>query len=250
MTSVRRSLLLLAAMTLAMPARAGEAEEPAPDDWVPGEFSGNVTLISDYVFRGVSQTRESFALQAGIDWSHETGIYAGTWGSSVSFGDASFLEQDFYVGFANEFAGFSYDLAAIFFYYPKENDFNYWEFAFNTGYDFGAAAVSAGVLWSPDYFGTLDSGWYFSTGVNVPIPVDIPYGFDLAVDATAGFTTVNEDIFGTDEEYWDWSVGLQVGMPKGFSLDLRYHDTDVDDVGSSVEDLADERFVAGLTFSF
>ena len=52
MIRVRRTLLLLAAMTLAVPAYAGEAEEAAPDDWFPGEFSGNVTLIVD-LFDGV-----------------------------------------------------------------------------------------------------------------------------------------------------------------------------------------------------
>jgi len=245
MTLVRRTLLTLCALTLAWPALAGDAPEPAPDDWFPGEFSGNVTLISDYIFRGVSQTRESFALQAGIDWSHDSGIYAGVWGSSISFAeeDNTFLEQDAYVGYAGEIGKFSYDLAAIFFYYPKENDFNYWEFALNTGYDLGFSAVSFGILWSPSYFGTLDDGIYVSTGVNVPFPIDIPYGFDLALDVTFGYTKTDEVIF-TDDDYIDWSVGLVVGLPKGFSLDLRYHDTDVQ------QDIADARFVGGLTFSF
>ncbi len=240
--TVRRVLLLLCAVTLSVPAAA--EEEPAPDDWFPGEFSGNVTLISDYVFRGVSQTRESFALQAGIDWNHDSGLYAGVWGSSISFGgDDSFLEQDVYIGYANNIGDFSYDVSAIFFYYPKENDFNYWEFAVNTGYDLDFAQLSFGFLWSPDYFGTLDSGWYVSTGLSVPIPVEIPYGFDLGLDFTFGYTATDEDIF-DDDDYLDWSVGLVVGLPKGFSLDLRYHDT------SENLDIADARFVGGLTFSF
>ncbi len=245
MTLVRRTLALLCALTLGLPATAEEAE-PAPDDWFPGEFSGNVTLTSDYVFRGVSQTRESFALQAGIDWTHETGLYLGVWGSSISFSqeDDSFLEQDAYIGFANSIGNFSYDISAIFYYYPKENDLNYWEFALNLGYDFEFAAVSLGTLYSPDYFGTLDHGWYTSAGVNIPIPVEIPYGFDLALDLTAGWTHTDEDIFASDQNYWDWSVGLVVGLPKGFSLDLRYHDTD------EPIDIADSRFVGGLTFSF
>lgn len=237
----------LAALAVAGPTSAFAEEtmaEEEENDWLPGSLSGNVGLTSDYIFRGVSQTQESIALQGGIDWTFDSGFYVGTWGSSIKFaGDDSFLEQDFYGGYAGSIGeNFSYDFFATFFYYPKEEDYNYWEFAGSGSYDFGPLAVNAGVLWSPDYFGTLDSGWYASTGVAVPIPLDLPVG--LSVDANVGYTNTSEDIF-DDDDYWDWNVGLVVELPKNLSLDLRYHDTDVNGV-----DDADSRFVAGVFYSF
>jgi hypothetical protein len=47
------------------------------------EISANVTLASDYVFRGVSQTDNQMAIQGGFDWGHDSGFYVGTWASNV-----------------------------------------------------------------------------------------------------------------------------------------------------------------------
>ena len=50
------------------------------------EASANVTLTSDYRFRGISQTGEDAAIQGGFDLGFEPGFYIGTWASSVDFG--------------------------------------------------------------------------------------------------------------------------------------------------------------------
>jgi uncharacterized protein (TIGR02001 family) len=49
------------------------------------EISANVTLATDYTFRGISQTGERGALQGGFDWAGESGIYTGIWASNVDF---------------------------------------------------------------------------------------------------------------------------------------------------------------------
>lgn len=66
------------------------------------EVTANVALTSDYVWRGVSQNQEDPALQGGFDYTHESGFYAGVWGSNVNFGNAS-TEIDLYLGWATEF---------------------------------------------------------------------------------------------------------------------------------------------------
>jgi uncharacterized protein (TIGR02001 family) len=44
----------------------------------PHEFSANVSILSDYLYRGISQTNENFALQGGLDYAHSTtGLYVG-----------------------------------------------------------------------------------------------------------------------------------------------------------------------------
>ena len=89
---------LVAAAALALPGVA-LAEDPQ----VP--ISANLTFTTDYVFRGLSQTDEKFAVQGGFDWeSANYGIYIGTWASNVSWtsaldgGDSSSAEVDVYAG--------------------------------------------------------------------------------------------------------------------------------------------------------
>ncbi|MBE0616861.1 MAG: hypothetical protein IH608_02885, partial [Proteobacteria bacterium] len=79
-------------------------------------FSGNVAMTSDYVFRGISQTDSNPAIQGGFDYASPVGLYVGTWASNVAFGGN--IEMDWYGGFSNEVAGFSYDLGVIYYAYP------------------------------------------------------------------------------------------------------------------------------------
>ena len=58
------------------------------------DITGNVAMTSDYVFRGISQTDNQMAIQGGLDYAHESGIYVGTWASNVS--------PDFFNGAGND----------------------------------------------------------------------------------------------------------------------------------------------------
>jgi uncharacterized protein (TIGR02001 family) len=107
--------LILAA--LAVPGLA-MAEEASP-------FSGNVSLVSDYLYRGISQTAAKPAIQGGFDYAHPSGFYIGAWGSNISWisdginATGASLELDTYLGFKNKFAGdFSYDVGYLRYNYP------------------------------------------------------------------------------------------------------------------------------------
>jgi uncharacterized protein (TIGR02001 family) len=114
--------LILAA--LAAPCVAMAEDAPATP---ASPVTANVGLVSDYVWRGISQTSHSPAVQGGIDYVHSSGFYAGVWGSNVSWiadsgaiatGSAG-LELDTYLGFKNSFAeDFSYDVGFIRYNYP------------------------------------------------------------------------------------------------------------------------------------
>lgn len=52
---------------------------------VHAQLSGNAATTSDYVWRGSSQTREAPAVQTGIRYTHDSGLYASVWGSNVRF---------------------------------------------------------------------------------------------------------------------------------------------------------------------
>lgn len=106
--------LILAALAAPGVAMADAAPAPAP------AVVANVGWVSNYVFRGITQTIGKPAVQGGFDYSHASGFYAGVWGSNVSWitgsyatGDAS-LETDTYLGMRNSFAtDFSYDVGFI-----------------------------------------------------------------------------------------------------------------------------------------
>lgn len=114
--------LILAALAVPGIAMAADAA-PA------SAFTANVGLVSDYVWRGISQTSHAPAIQGGFDYAHTSGLYAGVWGSNVSWivdtattlngvGSAG-LELDTYFGFKNTFADdFSYDVGFIRYNYP------------------------------------------------------------------------------------------------------------------------------------
>src|SRR5256885_11108580 len=97
---MRKSILSLAvaAAVLVPGLAAAQATAPSP-------LTGNATLISDYRFRGISQTFQEPAIQGGFDYAHASGLYAGNWNSNVSQG-AGFpggnIEMDFYGGFKKD----------------------------------------------------------------------------------------------------------------------------------------------------
>ena len=88
-----------AALALMSSVPAFAQEEPAG----PVTISGSVALVSDYRFRGVSQTDKGMAVQGGITATHESGAYVGTWASNLGgwgrFGGSN-MELDLFAGYA------------------------------------------------------------------------------------------------------------------------------------------------------
>jgi uncharacterized protein (TIGR02001 family) len=95
-------------------ASAQQAPAPSP-------VTGNITLASEYRFRGIDQTAGKPAIQGGLDYSHASGVYLGNWNSNISQG-AGFpggsLEMDFYGGWKKAFGDLGLDVGAIYYYYP------------------------------------------------------------------------------------------------------------------------------------
>lgn len=113
---MRKSILSAAvAATLLVPGLAA-AQAAAP-------ITGNMSLVSDYRFRGLTQTFEEPALQGGFDYAHSSGIYLGNWNSSISdsFFAGSPLEMDFYGGYKGAAGPLGYDIGVLYYYYPGSN---------------------------------------------------------------------------------------------------------------------------------
>jgi uncharacterized protein (TIGR02001 family) len=112
---MRNTILSLSvAAALAAPLTAAAQATPAP------AVTGNMTLASDYRFRGLTQTFEEPALQGGFDYAHSSGLYVGNWNSGISetlfFGSP--IEMDFYGGYKRSFGDIGLDVGLIYYYYP------------------------------------------------------------------------------------------------------------------------------------
>jgi uncharacterized protein (TIGR02001 family) len=120
---MRKSLLSLAVLAaFAAPAIAIAQTAPAAPAAAPSPVTGNMTIASDYRFRGISQTYRGPAIQGGIDYAHDSGFYIGNWNSNVSsavYSGGAGIEMDFYGGWKKAFGDFGLDLGFLYYYYPN-----------------------------------------------------------------------------------------------------------------------------------
>jgi len=240
-----KKLILASAVVAAVAAPAAALAQQAPTAPAsPHTFSYNLGFFSNYIFRGVSQTGGKPALQGGFDYGHESGFYAGTWASNVSwlqdFGQytRSSLEWDFYGGYKWAFANdFGLDVGSIYYWFPgSKNGVNNptgqsadtWEIYVAGTWKFLGAKFSYSLQ---DYFGFRPTGqktdgtWYLDLFGN--------YAFGdsgWSLNAHYGITDVAKDGSGASEaSYDDWRIGgaytVQSGPVKGLELGVYYSDT-------------------------
>jgi uncharacterized protein (TIGR02001 family) len=102
---MHKSKLLVAVLGALSALPAFAADAPAS----PFTVSGNVGITSNYIYRGIAQTSTNPAIQGGFDVAHSSGLYAGVWGSNVSWIQDSgavatgsvTMELDTYLGYKN-----------------------------------------------------------------------------------------------------------------------------------------------------
>lgn len=172
---------LLAVSALPGLAQTTAAAEP--------EFSvtGNLGVLSDYRFRGISQTNKKAAVQGGIDFAHSSGLYLGNWNSNVDsagFSGAN-IEMDFYGGWKHSFGDFGLDLGVIYYYYPGSGQggaFKVDNTELYVGGSWGPLALKYSYAVS-DFFGVPGtSGAYY-----VQLSGNHDFGNGFGVNASVGY---------------------------------------------------------------
>ena len=194
----RKALNVIASACLAIGGfvAAPAVAQESSSDW---DFSANVALTNNYIYRGFTQTDGDFAIQGGFDVSHSSGFYVGTWASNIDFNDqtieddgdtvSSSIEIDVYGGFAGEFSNsmFSYDVGVIYYAYPgspKGSSYDFVEFGFTLGADAGWASFDVGLWFSPDFFGGIGDAIYVP--INVAVPVNMGNSGPVGLEFSAG----------------------------------------------------------------
>ena len=192
----------------------------------PHSFTGNMNLVSEYRFRGISQTDFRPALQGGFDYSHASGIYLGVWASNVSWlADAgaggSSLEVDFYGGYKGAVGDFGYDVGLLQYYYPgsfsgpKPDTL---ELYVSGSWQMLSLKYSHALT---DLFGVPDSKNSNYTELNGNF--ELGAGFGLL--AHVGYQKVKN---ASDCSYTDWKLGVTKEWA-GLGWSLAYVDTDAKD---------------------
>ncbi len=230
------AIALAAAATLSSGAMAQTA--PAPDFTVTGNFG----VTSDYRFRGISQSDRDPAIQGGFDVAHKSGLYVGTWASTVSDWAAGpgsqNLEVDLYGGYKTEVSGVALDVGAITYRYPgstKTSDASAPNWRANTseayvGLTYGPVAFKTSYVLSKNYFassGTDNSGTlYYDLTISQEIAPK------LVASIHAGYTDYKDDAYyirnnGGKFSYADYNIGLAYDIGNGFTLSGKYYMNDM-----------------------
>jgi uncharacterized protein (TIGR02001 family) len=245
--------LHVAAATLALglstPAFAQDTDPPKPVT-----VTGSVALVSDYRYRGVSQSDEEAAVQGGITISHKSGVYAGAWASNLAgwgtFGGAN-LELDLFGGVKLPVGGGgTLDVGLTWYMYPggaSKTDFAE-PYAKLSG-TAGPVSLTAGVAYAPaqqalgNWYSTgaaAAAGTYTDPGDkedNLYLWGDAAFGLPgtgATAKAHLGWSDGNPGLgpngtsIAPTGQYWDWLIGVDYavrGTP--LTLGVAYVDTDI-----------------------
>jgi uncharacterized protein (TIGR02001 family) len=181
------------------------------------EVSMNVGATSNYLWRGITQSEDGAAVSGGVDYAHESGVYAGVWASSLGAGSVTYgSEVDYYAGWAGEFSGVGVDAGYISYTYPEmDSD--------EINADFGFSEVYLGASYS-----------MFSAKYSVDSENDNKYlevGADIALsqEYTLGLHAGSYDMDVADD-YTDYSLSLSKGditlSYSNMSENVAYNGTD------------------------
>ncbi len=222
---MRFTILGMSALALAaVSAPAFAQDEPAPAVTV----TGSATVVTDYRFRGISQTYKQFALQGGFSVAHESGFYVGTWGSSiddyVAFG--SDQEIDFFGGYSTTVGAATVDVGVLYYYFPGSggNATDFIEPYASVKGTFGPVTAKIGATYAPKQ-NALDYGFGKETGFYAYGDLSGAVGPVTLTGHLGHSFSRNVATFGT--KYTDWSVGASYTW-NHLTFGVSYVDTDKD----------------------
>jgi uncharacterized protein (TIGR02001 family) len=242
----------LAALMVVTPAFAQD-ETPAIT------INGTATVVSDYRFRGISQTDKTPALQGSITVSHESGFYASVWGSSVrgyvvATGNTS-QELDLILGFKKTFGGTTFDAGLLYYAYPKTGggNTNFAEPYVAISQIIGPVTAKGTVAYAPkqkalalDQISPSNDNVYLAGDFSVAVP-NTPLGLTAHIGHSIGPSWLATT--GRGNSYTDWSLGATLTF-KALTAGIQYVDTNTTFGTPSGKDAAKGGVVATLGVSF
>ncbi len=242
-SSLAAGLLSCVALGNLAVAQTAAPTTPAAAPAGPGPLTANVSLTSDYRYRGISQSNLQPAIQGGFDYAHSSGFYIGNWNSSISWiSDAASaagnstsapIEMDFYAGFKYEWSkGFTADVGILQYYYPTSGATGFTtnpnttelyaaqNFTFDsvTGYlKFSYAATTLFGFSNSAGSNYTDLTVNYDTGV-WGLTLNAHAGYQYVAGTTSGASASNDSLF----SYTDWKLGVTKDFGSGLTLGVAY----------------------------
>jgi uncharacterized protein (TIGR02001 family) len=240
--------MMMAAIAALLPAVPAYAQAEPPGEF---EITGTAGIVSDYRFRGVSQTDKEMAVQAGVTVTHQSGLYAGVWGSNLAgwgtFGGSN-TELDVIGGYAIELDGVKVDVGLTWYMYPGGADqTDFAEPYVKVSTTLGPANVLAGVAYAPRQRalgrwyrsgadaqsgvyndpGDKEDNLYLWSDVSVAVP-DTPFTVKGHIGRSHGNPGLgpNGTSVAPTGKYWDWSLGADAAVGP-LTLGVAYVDTSI-----------------------
>lgn len=197
------------------------------------EASANIGLTSNYMWRGFSQTRNGVAVQGGVDLSHSSGFYMGTWLSNVDFklAPSAHTEHDIYVGYGFALDDFAFDLKYTKYIYDNANALDFSETHAQVSYDahdLGTFAVGVDYSNNTPIIRTDSAVHYYGS-----YSYSLPAGVGLT--ATLGQYDFKDSgwVGGTDSKYTYYNIGVAKEF-YGINVGLAYTDSNIDNTNCAV----------------
>lgn len=230
-----------------------------------GTFAASFAFVTDYAYRGISQTQWQPTVQAAFGYETPTisekvplSAYVGAWGSGVNFPNTGTVaEIDLLTGLRLKALDdkLTFDLGYIRYNYlgaPSNLFYDFNEFGLVVGYDFGLAQLQGAVRYSPNFFANSGIGWYKWGQLTVPLNfIKINENLAFKVYGTIGNQYVERFAnYGIGyDNYWDWQIGLTATV-YGFDLTIAYVDTNLSVPNCANTMNCDARAIFTLSKSF
>ena len=236
------SLIALAVSSLASVAQAQTA--PAEPE---STLSYNVGAVSDYRYRGISQSRLQPALQGGVDYADKSGFYVGAWGSTIKWikdsgGDAN-VEIDLYGGYKGTVGDVAYDVGFLRYQYPSNN----LAVSANTNEVYGAVTYG---LFTAKYSHAVSNLFGFGDSKN-SYYLDLSANFDLGSGYTLTPHVGRQSVKNTSSSsYNDFALTLAKDLGDGLSATAAVVDTTTDAYVYDGKNLGKTSVVVGLKYAF
>lgn len=204
------------------------AEEKAEKHHTPAtqyfldHISGSMLFTNDYIFRGISQTKQEPAVQGGITFTFDSKIYLNLWGSNVDFlslnGEQATLETDQTVGYSNSFGEFSFDIHFVRYTYPRASNATYNELMGSISYSFLTFLMG----YSGNVFGSHGPGTYSNLSASFDVPAKYAHFDDVTLSGGIGNYNLDSN---AGNSYMDYYVQLAKTIADKYVLSIQWVDT-------------------------
>jgi uncharacterized protein (TIGR02001 family) len=246
-----RKTIFVAALAAAGLTPPALAADPAA---IPRAFtiSADANLVSDYRFRGISQSDRRPALQGDLNLQHVSGFYATVWASSIAHyaGNGAGAEIDLTAGWRRTQGGTTFDGGVTYYFYPGGHGADYVEPYASIAESLGPVTAKLSVNYAPKQRsisaipGLRDDNLYLGGDLTGSLP-----GTPLTLDAHFGHSWGPSNL-SIGRAYSDWSLGATVTPRRHLVLGLHYVDANRDLITPRGRDASGAGLVGSIGLSF